>query len=57
MRKKLEIIHPNAAGIDDGSKDFFVDAGDDQIRVFPTFTVDCIALCNYLLHGQQKNIL
>jgi transposase len=49
MKKQLEIIHPNAAGIDVGSRDFFVDAGDDEIRVFPTFTEDCNALCNYLL--------
>ena len=49
MRKKLEIVHPNAAGIDIGSKSFYVAAGEDTIKVFSTFTADCKALCHYLL--------
>ena len=49
MAKPLEIVHPNAAGIDIGSKSFYVDAGEDQIRVFPTFTADCNAVRDYLL--------
>jgi transposase len=49
MKKNLEIVHPNAAGIDIGSKNFYVDAGAENIRVFPTFTEDCSALRDYLL--------
>lgn len=49
MKKNLEIIHPFAAGIDIGSRDFYVDAGEENIRVFPTFTEDCNHLCDYLL--------
>lgn len=49
MKKTLEIVHPNAAGIDVGSKNFYVDAGAENIRVFPTFTEDCNDLRDYLL--------
>jgi len=49
MKKVLEIIHPHAAGIDIGSKDFYVDAGEEHIKVFPTFTEDCNAVRDYLL--------
>lgn len=49
MKKNLEIVHPFAAGIDIGSKNFYVDAGEENIRVFPTFTEDCNALRDYLL--------
>lgn len=49
MAKKLEIVHPYAAGIDIGSRSFYVDAGEDSIRIFPTFTHDCNSLRDYLL--------
>ena len=49
MAKPLEVVHPHAAGIDIGSKSFYVDAGEDKIRVFPTFTADCTAVRDYLL--------
>ncbi|PWK78074.1 transposase IS116/IS110/IS902 family protein [Mucilaginibacter oryzae] len=49
MSKTLEIVHPFAAGIDIGSRSFYVDAGEDRIRVFPTFTADCQAVRDYLL--------
>lgn len=48
MEKKLEIVHPNAAGIDVGSKNFYVDAGEESIKVFFTFTEDCNLICDYL---------
>lgn len=48
MAKPLEIMHPKAAGIDIGSRNFYVDAGEDQIRVFPSFTADCEAIGKYL---------
>jgi transposase len=49
MSGTLEIMHPHACGIDIGSRNFYVDAGEDQIRVFPTFTADCNQLRDYLL--------
>src|SRR6476620_672114 len=48
MKKELTMINPHAAGIDIGSRSYYVDAGDKEIKVFPTFTEDCNALCNYL---------
>lgn len=48
MAKTLEIMHPHACGIDIGSKNFFVDAGEDTIKVFSTFTTDCHAIGDYL---------
>lgn len=48
MARKLEIVHPHAAGIDIGSKSYYVDAGQEAIKVFPTFTDDCNQLCDYL---------
>ncbi len=48
MAKTLEIVHPHACGIDIGSKNFFVDAGEGTIKVFSTFTEDCIAIRDYL---------
>jgi hypothetical protein len=48
MTKTLEIMHPNACGIDIGSRHFYVDAGEDTIKVFSTFTTDCNAIRDYL---------
>lgn len=48
MSKSLEIVHPHAAGIDIGSKSFYVDAGEPEVRVFPTYTEGCHALRDYL---------
>lgn len=42
-------MHPNACGIDIGSKNFYVDAGEDTIRVFSTFTADCHEIRDYLI--------
>ncbi len=48
MSKSLEIVHPRAAGIDIGSQSFYVDAGQEEVRVFPTYTEGCHALRDYL---------
>jgi transposase len=48
MSKSLEIVHPKAAGIDIGSKSFYVDAGEQEVKVFPTYTEGCHALRDYL---------
>ena len=49
MKKEIEILHPHAAGIDVGSRQFFVDAGEETFRVFTTFTEDCYSIRDYLL--------
>lgn len=48
MSKTLQIVHPHAAGIDIGSRSFFVDAGEEKIKIFPTYTEGCHALRDYL---------
>lgn len=53
MSKPLQVVHPNAAGIDVGSRNFFVDAGEEEVKVFPTYTEGCHALRDYL---KAKNI-
>lgn len=49
MRKALRVIHPHAAGIDIGSRSFFVDAGEDEIKIFPTYTEGCHGVRDYLV--------
>jgi transposase len=49
MNSLISIIHPHAAGIDVGSRNFYVDAGEESIRVFATFTEDCNLIRDYLL--------
>ena len=56
MKKNLELFHPYAAGIDIGSTHFYVDAGEEKIRVFPTFTEDCNALRDYLLSQKISTV-
>lgn len=56
MRKNLEIVYPHAAGIDIGSTSFYVDAGEENIRVFPTFTQDCNELRDYLLSQKVTTV-
>jgi transposase len=48
MKKSLEVIHPHAAGIDIGSRSFYVDAGEEEVKVYPTYTEGCFALRDYL---------
>jgi transposase len=49
MKSKIQIVHPHAAGIDIGSKSFFVDAGEEEVQVFNTYTEGCNSLRDYLL--------
>jgi len=49
MEKTLTVVHPHAAGIDVGSRNFFVDAGEEEIQVFPTYTEGCHGVRDYLL--------
>ncbi len=45
---ELSVLNPKAAGIDIGSREFFVDAGDGKVTKFPTYTEGCLALKDYL---------
>lgn len=46
----MNIVNPNAAGIDIGSRSHFVAVGqdDDQIQEFGVYAEDLTAICNYL---------
>lgn len=55
-KRNLEIVHPNAAGIDIGSTSYFVDAGEESIKIFPTFTEDCIQLKDYLISNHINTV-
>lgn len=48
MKKHLQVVHPHAAGIDIGSRNFFVDAGEESVEIFPTYTEGCHSLIAYL---------
>lgn len=56
MGNVLEVVHPNAAGIDVGSTHFFVDAGANEVVRFPTYTEGCHALREYLLKHGVKTV-
>lgn len=56
MSRSLEIVNPLAAGIDIGSRSFFVDAGEDRIKIFPTYTEGCNALRDYLKSRKIKTV-
>lgn len=56
MKKELTVIHPHAAGIDIGSRSFFVDAGEDQIQIFPTYTEGCYGVRDYLLKQKISTV-
>lgn len=49
-------MNPDAAGIDIGSRNFFVDAGEEEIKVFPTYTEGCNAVRDYLLQRKIKTV-
>jgi transposase len=56
MSKVLEVVHPQAAGIDVGSTHFFVDAGVGEVVNFPTYTEGCHALRDYLLKHRIQTV-
>jgi hypothetical protein len=56
MKKALTVIHPHAAGIDIGSRSFFVDAGEDEIKIFPTYTEGCYGVRDYLLKQKVTTV-
>ena len=49
MKKGVQQVHGRAAGIDVGSKSYYVSAAEEGVRIFGTFTADCYALREYLL--------
>lgn len=56
MSNALRIVHEHAAGIDIGSREFYVDAGEEKIRIFQTFTSDCTELRDYLLSQDVSTV-
>ena len=56
MKKGLNVIHQHAAGIDIGSREFFVDAGEEQVKIFPTYTQGCHALKDYLISRRIQTV-
>lgn len=56
MKNALTVVHPHAGGIDIGSRSFFVDAGEDQIHVFPTYTEGCYGVRDYLLSQKISTV-
>jgi transposase len=51
--ESLACVHPNAAGLDIGSREIWAavppDRGDETVRCFPTFTPDLKALADWLI--------
>jgi transposase len=56
MAKSFEVVNHHAAGIDIGSRSFFVDAGEDEVKVFPTYTEGCHGIRDYLLMQGVKTV-
>lgn len=56
MGKSLEVVHPQAAGIDIGSRSFFVDAGEERIKIFGTYTEGCHQVRDYLKAQKVKTV-
>jgi len=56
MSKELDLVHPNAAGIDCGSTHFFVNAIDNEVKTFATHTRGCKDLLSYLQIHQVTTV-
>lgn len=58
---KLEIVHPNAAGIDIGGREHFVavapDCDDKPVRSFGCFTCDLHAIADWLLSRNVTSVV
>lgn len=57
-KTKMEIIHPNAAGIDVGSRSHFVAIGQrkEDVREFGVYNEDLAALCQWLLDNDITHV-
>lgn len=58
-KQRFEVVHPNCAGIDIGSREHWVAVGSSQdgnVRSFPTFTDDLIKLADWLA-GLKINVV
>jgi len=55
---KMNIVNPNAAGIDIGSRSHFVAVGqgDNEIEEFGVYAEDLTAICNYLTEHDVKTV-
>jgi len=56
MKRRIEIINPMAGGVDVGSKNFYVDAGEEDIRIFSTYTEGCNQVRDYFLELKVKTV-
>jgi transposase len=48
MAPEFQVVHPHAAGIDIGSRQFFVSAKESHYEIFNTYTEGCYAVRDYL---------
>src|SRR5258707_15310675 len=55
---KMEVINPNAAGIDIGSRSHFVALGqkDEDVKEFGVYNEDLAAIANWLKENEVKTI-
>jgi Transposase and inactivated derivatives len=55
---EMNIVNPNAAGIDIGSRSHFVAVGqaDDQLKEFGVYAEDLTAICLYLIENNVKTV-
>jgi transposase len=61
MKKKnvsMEVVNPNAAGIDIGSRSHYVAIGqsDEDVREFEVYNEDLQALAQWLLDNEIKTV-
>ena len=55
-KRKLSVVHPDAAGIDIGSQKIFVSAGEEEVKQFDTFTNSFIDAVKYLQEHSVKTV-
>ena len=55
-KRKLQMIHPNAAGIDIGSEKIFVAVEEEEVKSFDTFTNSFSNAVNYLVEKKVQTV-
>ena len=53
---KFSLVHPDAAGIDVGSRSHWVCAGEGETREYKVFTEDLHAMANWLASKRKRTI-
>lgn len=58
--EQIEVVHPNAAGLDIGAEEIYVglppDRAGETVKVFGTFTPDLIHLADWLVAHQVDTV-